>query len=415
MLLKAQTYLPKLFFGLGILFLVAAFFARTNVTTAFILGALGLMAAAIAMGRALEEAYLLRQANESREAALEQEVAGERDAFAVLTEALPTAIFTLDTRPIIIRANARAREMFQFAEPSGRTLLAVTLSADLEMMVTQAIQSREVVSRELMFPYPKESIAQAEAWFDPQTQQAFLTLYEITDLRKLERIRQDFVANVSHELRTPLTLIRLMAETMQSEPEDTELRERYLQKTIDEVDRLSSIAGDLLVLSAAEGSPLRLYRCDLGSVTKGITTQMMRKATDKGLSLGYEGDNHLIIEANTAQITQVVLNLVENAINYTNSGGVVVRCFQDGPDAVLEVRDSGVGIPVEHQNRIFERFYRVDKGRSRQTGGTGLGLSIVRNIVEAHGGVVTLESALNQGSAFRVRLPVGNTDAPEEG
>ncbi len=339
---------------------------------------------------------------------MESTLESQRNAIDTLAEGLEIAIFLCDTRSSIQYANRKACEMFRFPNPINRTLLAVTLSYDLEKLVVDCARTGEPQHAELTFAYPDGRTAQAEAWPEPNGDRIFLSLYETTDLRRLERIRQDFVANVSHELRTPLTTIRAMAETLQEERENVELRDRYLGKITDEVDRLSLLANDLLILSSAESSPVRKHACDIAEVVASVVQQLLRKAKDKGLDLTFEGPPKLIIEANAAQINQVVINLVDNALNYTVAGSVAVTLSQDEDQVVLAVADTGIGIASDHLPRIFERFYRVDRARARATGGTGLGLSIVKHIVEVHGGQVNVQSALNQGSTFIVRLPVGN-------
>lgn len=347
----------------------------------------------------------------SRASLLEAKLESQRNAVDLLAEGLEIAVFLCDTRPSILYANRKATEMFRFENPVGRTILAVTLSHDLEALVNACAQTGEKQHAELTFAYPDERTALAEAWREQGGDRIFLSLYETTDLRRLERVRTDFVANVSHELRTPLTTIRAMAETLQDEPGNQELLDRYLSKIIAEVDRLSLIANDLLILSAAESNPVRKQGCDVAEIFRSVVQQLRPKATDKALEVNYEGPDHLTIEANAAQMSQVAINLIDNAINYTPEGRVDVTIQPEGDQVVIIVRDTGMGIASESLPRIFERFYRVDKGRARATGGTGLGLSIVKHIVEAHGGQVNVESALNQGSTFFVRLPIGHASA----
>jgi len=235
----------------------------------------------------------------------------------------------------------------------------------------------------------------------------FVSVYEITELRRLERIRQDFVANVSHELRTPMTIIRSMAETLvDDEPSVSSRSTKYLNTIISEVDRLSMISQDLLILSAAESNPVRKQMCDIAEVFKGVVQQLETKSSEKGIYLDYKGPNQSIIEANTSQMTQVALNLVDNAIKYTTAGEIHVQLETGESSVRISVKDTGIGIPSDQIKRIFERFYRIDRARSRATGGTGLGLSIVKHIVEAHGGTVIVDSALNIGSTFIVELPI---------
>lgn len=340
----------------------------------------------------------------------------QRSAVDALADGLEIAIFICDSRAGILYANRRAMEIFKFDDPIGRSVLAITLSYDLEQLVLEAFKQRLPQHAEFNFSYPTEHVGTAKAWpSDDNAERVFLSIYEITDLRRLERVRQDFVSNVSHELRTPLTIIRSMAETLLDDPTpDPELSAKYLPKIVSEVDRLSLISNDLLMLSAAESNPVRKQRCDIADLFRSILEQLTSKAKEKGIETSFDGPKSLLIEANTAQLTQVAMNLIENAINYTNQGTIWISVAVEDGNAVVNVTDTGLGIPSEHLPRIFERFYRVDRARSRVSGGTGLGLSIVKHIVESHGGKVTVISALNQGSTFTVRLPVGRPDnAPE--
>lgn len=332
-----------------------------------------------------------------------------------LADGLEVAVFMCDSKANVLYANRRAKELFSFENPIGRTLLAITLSYDLEQLVMGALSEKETRRAEVSFTYPDERMGLATAWVaDDDGRRAFLSIYEITDLRRLERVRQDFVANVSHELRTPMTLIRAMAETLLDEsPPTEETAARYLPRIISEVDRLSTITQDLLILSAAESNPVRKHPCDIAEVFRTVLVQLESKADEKGLALAYVGPDNLNIEANKAQMTQVALNLIDNAINYTPSGSVTVNVIDDVEEVEVRVTDTGIGIASEHHRRVFERFYRIDKSRSRATGGTGLGLSIVKHIVEAHGGSVRVESSLNQGTTFAVRLPVGEVPVEE--
>ncbi len=341
---------------------------------------------------------------------LEQRLESQRNAVDILAEGLEIAVFLCDSRPLIQYANRKATEMFRFPAPAGRTILSVTLSYDLEQLVKECARTGEKQHAELAFAYPDGRTALAEAWPEPNGDRIFLSLYETTDLRRLERVRQDFVANVSHELRTPLTTIRAMAETLIDEPENSSFHERYLPKIVAEVDRLSLIANDLLILSAAELNPIRKQACDIAEVFRSVGQQLERKAKAKGLTVTYDGPDRLLVDANPAQLSQVAINLIDNAINYTAQGGVEIMVHPDGDQVVVSVKDTGIGIASEHLPRIFERFYRVDKGRSRATGGTGLGLSIVRHIIESHGGQVNVKSALNEGSTFIIRLPIGHAE-----
>lgn len=403
---------PAIVLGLGIaalLGLVVGWFVPGLLLLVGIL----VLAIIVIAGRRMVELARERDREHAQATLLESTLEAQRNAIDTLAEGLEVAIFLCDAKGVIQYANRKAADMFRFPAPAGRSILAVTLSYDLERLVLECVRSGDPKHAELAFSYPDGRTAQAAAWPERGGDRIFLSLYETTDLRKLERVRQDFVANVSHELRTPLTTIRAMAETLQEEPDNADLRARYLANIVSEVDRLSLLANDLLVLTSSESSPVRKHACDIAEVVQAIVQQLMRKAASKGLELTYTGPERLIVEANAAQMSQVVINLVDNAIGYTNEGSVHVSLSQDDDQVVLAVRDTGIGIASEHLPRIFERFYRVDKARGRSTGGTGLGLSIVKHIVEVHGGQVNVQSALNEGSTFMVRLPVGSEQVDE--
>jgi len=340
---------------------------------------------------------------------LQVELAQQESAIDSMADGLDIAIFICNSEGTIMYANKRAREMFRFDVPRNKSILGVTLSFDLEQLVLKVLRNGFSESAEISFTHPEERVGRATAWKKSPSGQLFLSIYEITDLKRLERIRQDFVSNVSHELRTPLTIIRASAETIKDEPKTSIERVKTMMDQItDQVDRLTLISGDLLILSAAESNPVRKNACNLASVWRSSVANLQPSARSRHLEIEFIGKDKLLVEANETQMTQVAINLIENAINYTSEGLITVELSEETEDAVVRVKDTGIGISSEHQQRIFERFYRVDKGRSRATGGTGLGLSIVKHIVEAHGGKIAVTSTLNQGSTFEIRIPIGN-------
>ena len=249
-----------------------------------------------------------------------------------------------------------------------------------------------------------------------------VVLHDVTDLRRLETVRRDFVANVSHELKTPVTAIRGLVETLiDSADMDAETRTRFLDKVRNQALRLSSLVSDLLTLSRVQSrkaAHIEHERFDLREQVLDATRRAHVIAEEKGVELSSRVSRESIeILGDAEGLSTVVDNLLDNAIKYTPSGGTVtLRAHRDGVHAVIEVSDTGIGIGPEHQERVFERFYRVDKARSRELGGTGLGLSIVKNFVSAMGGAVRLESELGCGSTFRVEIPlaVGDRDAERD-
>lgn len=348
---------------------------------------------------------------ESEAGRVKSQVQRHRDAMDDLADGLDSMIFLLDKEMRILYANHPAKQYFQLEQPRGESLRTATLSSDLADLAESIGDSQEPVSRELTLWHPADRIVQARAWREGYGHsRVFVSLHDVTDLRRLETVRRDFVANVSHELRTPMTTIRAMAETLQDD-EDPHIQARYLNKIIREVDRLTRITDDLLTLSIAESGTLQPHRLNFAEIVGTVFSQLERKASEKGLRAHIVRPQELWVMGDDTQLTQIVFNLLDNAINYTAEGDVEVALKDEGSEAVLMVRDTGLGIASEHAPRIFERFYRVDKGRSRATGGTGLGLSIVRHLAELHGGSVSVESELNRGSTFTVRIPK-LTDTP---
>jgi two-component system phosphate regulon sensor histidine kinase PhoR len=240
---------------------------------------------------------------------------------------------------------------------------------------------------------------------------AVVVLHDITELGRLEAVRRDFIGNVSHELKTPITAIRGLVETMIDDREmDQEIRDRFLGRISEQPQRLSTLVTDLLALSRleSEGAPLERSLVDLRDVVATAARGLLSSAEELGVVVEVESpDSPLYIRGDEEILRQVASNLLDNALKYTPAGGRVwLRLHEDRALAVLEVEDTGIGIEPEHQARLFERFYRVDKARSRELGGTGLGLSIVKHVALVHGGDVSVESAPGRGSTFRVTIPL---------
>lgn len=239
---------------------------------------------------------------------------------------------------------------------------------------------------------------------------AILVFHDLTRIKQLERTRQEFVANVSHELRTPLSLIKGFVETLlEGAKNDPEKATRFLQTIEKHTDRLTFLIEDLLTISRLESGQIimNLHPVDLREETERVADDLRSRAEEKQATLQNQVPEGLRAHADADRLQQVLFNLIENAIKYGRPSGNVVIGGRGVANGRIElwVRDDGPGIPADSRDRVFERFYRVDRARSRETGGTGLGLSIVKHIVQAHGGEVWLESELGQGTTFHFTLP----------
>lgn len=322
-------------------------------------------------------------------------------------------VLMLRSDDIIVRTNLTAR--YHLGVPTvnmlGKTLLQGTLSSSLHEIVQEARNSRCIQRRQITAPGSSGCILLAVATpvtpQEPDGCDMIVVVNDITELRRLETIRRDFVANVSHELRTPLTSIRAMAETLQDGAlDDPSVSEHFLATIVEETVRLTRLAEDLLNLSHAESRSPEKQRFCLSTLCEEVVDRLAVQAQRSGVALTARLAPELEVTANHDQIEQVLVNLIDNAIKYTGAGGSVCITTQAAETgAIVHVQDTGIGLMSEDIPRIFERFYRVDRARSRQSGGTGLGLAIVKHIVEAHGGKVDVESEFNHGSTFTFTLP----------
>jgi two-component system phosphate regulon sensor histidine kinase PhoR len=243
-----------------------------------------------------------------------------------------------------------------------------------------------------------------------------LVMRDVTEIKRLENMRQQFLANVSHELKTPLSSIKAYAETLLGGARhDAEHCQRFLERIDEQAARLHQLIQDMLSLARIESGQAALEVTDV-SVQRSVgrcLADYEALAAARGVMLDNLADDpSLVIRGDEEAVWQILANLVDNAVKYTPPAGrVSVAARRDGGMAVIEVRDTGAGIAAEHHARVFERFYRVDKARSRELGGTGLGLSIVKHLCQAMGGTVAVQSEINRGSTFTVRLPLAPSES----
>jgi two-component system phosphate regulon sensor histidine kinase PhoR len=297
----------------------------------------------------------------------------------------------------------------------GRAMQEVIRNVAFHEIVTSALAGEGPIESQMALAGPEERILEAHSAplrnAESEITGAVVVLNDVTKLRKLENIRKDFVANVSHELRTPITSIKGFVETLRDEAEGGGGNNgRFLEIIGRHVDRLDAIIEDLLYLSRIEEDSERTSIVLESYPVAGILQQSIetcrQAAADKKVEVGLRVDEPLTVRVNRRLIEHAVANILDNAIKYSDAESIVeVTSARDGGEVVISVRDSGPGISEEHRSRIFERFYQVDKSRGRELGGTGLGLSIAKHIVQAHGGTIAVDSALNQGSTFSIRLP----------
>lgn len=237
--------------------------------------------------------------------------------------------------------------------------------------------------------------------------------FDITKLEKLERVRQEFLSNVSHELRTPLTAILAFVETLESGAlDDTENSRRFLSIIRKNATRMQNLIDDILELSAIEAGNVGVQaeEIELNPLTYDVITSLAAKATSRGITVSNTVSPGTIVVADPRRLEQMLTNLVDNAIKFNRDGGRVTVGCELGARTRILVQDTGEGIPAQHLERLFERFYRVDRARSREMGGTGLGLAIVKHLARAHGGEVKVTSELGLGSVFEIDLPRPNPE-----
>jgi signal transduction histidine kinase len=240
---------------------------------------------------------------------------------------------------------------------------------------------------------------------------------DVTQQRRLEAVRRDFVANASHELKTPAATIPAVAETLrQAAGDDPEAVPRFASQLEREAVRLSRIVADLLDLSRLESGSALDELVSLGAAAREEGQRLEETAEQAGVTLEILTEDERPVRGSQRDLALLARNLIDNAIRYSHEGGrVVVRIVPDGDEVLLYVSDTGIGIPSRDLDRIFERFYRVDRARSRETGGTGLGLAIVKHVVENHGGEILVESELGRGTTFRVRFPAASNVPDDTG
>lgn len=313
-------------------------------------------------------------------------------------------LIVIDVSDRIVLANPAFRRMTGLNEEDRRYFWEAFRSTSFIELIRRIRENREPAAEEIVLD--DRHFLCGATWLDDQ-EKVVVTFHDMTETRNIERIKREFVVNVSHELRTPLTSIKGFVETLEARVAEED--RKYIAIVQRNTDRLIRIVEDLLNLSELEekGLPKDIGEVDISEVAENVLKIFEPRAREKGLTIELRSPPVLPrIRGDAFQLEQMFVNLIDNAVKYTETGGVVVALDTAGDAVVVEVADTGIGIPADKLDRVFERFYVIDASRSKKLGGTGLGLSIVKHIVSAHNGRIDIRSEEGRGTKIRVMLPV---------
>ena len=330
------------------------------------------------------------------------ELSLEKEALNIIIASIHEGIVVLNKKGKILLSNDSFGKIVNNTAVKDKFYWELIRSHKLGKLIENIGRENAVVSEEIEI---NERNYICSAAFLSSAEQIVLTLHDITEILQVTKMKKDFVANVSHELRTPLTAIKGFVETL--EQEKNVKTKHYLDIIKRHTDRLINIVQDLQLLSELEEKEkLELGNVNLQKLVNNIFKMFNQRLTEKNLYFKLNiADKFPAIKADSFKLEQMFINLIDNALKYTEKGGITITVGQINSSIKIEIEDTGIGIPEEHLSRIFERFYVVDKSRSRKMGGTGLGLAIVKHIVQAHKGEINIESKVNKGSKFTIILP----------
>jgi two-component system phosphate regulon sensor histidine kinase PhoR len=345
-----------------------------------------------------------------------QEALDRQRELEAVHASMQEGVIAIDNQEKIITINEAAAQIFNFpaSELKNKSVLEVARNYDLQTFIHTALSTHEPVEDDIRIHQDKEHIlnVHSSALWDSRDRRigTLIILHDITRIRRLEKMHKDFAANVSHELKTPLTTLKGFIETLQAMPDSTpEDRSGFLKILEKNVNRMIELVNDLLALShleRLEGTGIRFAENRLSDLIQSAVTTCGPLAEAKQIQIRMACPEDLAVRVDPVLMEQAIANLVENAVKYSpENARVDIVARNQGTDVEIDVIDSGAGIAAEHLPKIFNRFYRVDKGRSRQEGGTGLGLAIVKHIVQYHNGQITVSSVKGKGTTFHIRLP----------
>ena len=344
-----------------------------------------------------------------------EDLESEKDKLSAILLNMNEGVIAVSRRKECIMANPAAEKIFGLtsAGNQGKSLIEMTRHPQIERIVDRAFQEKKNISDEIQISGKIKKILQVGVIvLGAHTRDigGILVFHDMTELRRLESVRKEFVANVSHELRTPLTSIKGFIETLlNGNLKDPAITEKFLKIVSEEADRLGRLVEEILMLGEIEqgAAPLKKETIDVSSMLPTILERFRTQIQEKKIEVENRiSGKPLQLVGDKDKIHQVFVNLIDNAIKFNKLKGKIVLSADQKPEGVtITIEDTGIGIPEEDQRRIFERFFRVDKARSKELGGTGLGLAIVKHILEAHGGHAICQSTPGQGSRFSVFFP----------
>ncbi|EAF4778138.1 PAS domain-containing protein [Listeria monocytogenes] len=332
-----------------------------------------------------------------------------------IVQNLVSGVMLINVDKQVIMTNRTMYQILGETEITGKPFYEVIKSFALSQLIEGTFETKTIQQKEIILYFPREMILDASVspilGENGEITGIILLLHDITQIRHLENVRSEFVTNVSHELKTPVTALKGFAETLlDGAMYDEVLLKKFLTIIKEESDRLHRLIMDILALSRIEQNPVaeNVELVDVDEVIEQSARTIFEMATEKNIrvTITEKTSGSVMIETDRDKLQQIIINLLSNAINYTPvDGKVEVKLIEQEAEVIIEVTDNGIGIPAKDIDRVFERFYRVDKARSRHSGGTGLGLSIVKHLVENCGGRIEVESQEEVGSTFRVTLP----------
>lgn len=336
---------------------------------------------------------------------------GRDEAHTVVNSMVEGVLAATERGEVVLCNEAACRILGYGAQDEVPNLRELFFQRDARAVVDRAFAGEAVTGSEVVFNARTILITGRPL----PTGGAVLGLMDVTDLKRLQAVRRDFVANVSHELKTPLTSIYGYAETLLANDADDATRARFLATIRDNAQRMQRLVDDLLDLAKIESGAWQpeIQPLDVRTAVEDAWLPFQERAKERRISFALDLPPDCALTADAEAVREILSNLFDNAVRHTPAGGTITVTLTSGRETVeLAIRDTGTGIPAEHLPRVFERFYRVDPGRSRAEGGTGLGLAIVKHLVEGHGGSVTLESEPGRGTTARLRFPAGGPAVP---